>query len=270
LRRGDHSLTLLTDPAFDGPGTAQRLFGLPGLHYVAQCEPALSPTELPALDVVLLSHDQHVDNFDDAGRRTALSAGRVLTTYPAARRLRRKGFRQAFGLRSWDETTITQGDLTLTVTATPARHGPPLSRPFVGATTGFLLSWSGMVTGPLWISGDTVWYRGLKPLARRGIGMAVVHAGCATLPLTAPLRYTMNTADLVRTARHLAPEAMCPVHTDGWSHFREGREQVERLLAQQVPELRLYWVPAGTPVNLATVEAGIQAAGWLPATTSGP
>lgn len=50
LRRGDDTLTVLTDPVFDGPGTAQQLFGLPGLHYVARQAPALTPEQLPDTD----------------------------------------------------------------------------------------------------------------------------------------------------------------------------------------------------------------------------
>ena len=42
------------------------------------------------------------------------------------------------------------------VIATPARHGPPLSRPIVGEATGFALRWPGQLDGVLWISGDTV------------------------------------------------------------------------------------------------------------------
>jgi L-ascorbate metabolism protein UlaG (beta-lactamase superfamily) len=69
LSQGDDALTVLTDPAFDPPGTSQRLFGLPGLSYTRRLPAALSPGDLPPLDLVLLSHDQHLDNFDTAGRR---------------------------------------------------------------------------------------------------------------------------------------------------------------------------------------------------------
>lgn len=41
---------------------------------------------------------------------------------------------------------------TFEVTATPARHGPPLSRPVVGETTGFALRRADRNDGVLWIS----------------------------------------------------------------------------------------------------------------------
>jgi hypothetical protein len=48
------------------------------------------------------------------------------------------------------------------VTATPARHGPPLSRPITGDVIGFALGWGGQEHGVLWISGDTVLYDGVR------------------------------------------------------------------------------------------------------------
>jgi L-ascorbate metabolism protein UlaG (beta-lactamase superfamily) len=251
LGRGDDALTVLTDPAFDPPGTTQRLFGLPGLSYTRRLPATLAPGDLPPLDLVLLSHDQHLDNFDATGRRVAAGAARLLTTRPAAKRLTRNGFPQARGLRRWETATVRQGGLTLTVTATPARHGPPLSRPFVGATTGFLLEWTGMTCGPLWISGDTVWHRALRPLAQRGIGIAVIHAGAATLPLTAPLRHTMNGNDAARAARVIHPAAVCPIHVEGWSHFRESPADFDAALQRHAPDLHRHWLPPGVDVDLA-------------------
>jgi hypothetical protein len=39
------------------------------------------------------------------------------------------------------------------ITATPCRHGPPLSRPLAGDVIGFGLRWDGQEHGALWISG---------------------------------------------------------------------------------------------------------------------
>ena len=53
------------------------------------------------------------------------------------------------------------------MTATPCRHGPPLSRPIVGDVIGFALQWEGQRNGQLWVSGDTVLYDGVKGVADR-------------------------------------------------------------------------------------------------------
>jgi hypothetical protein len=47
------------------------------------------------------------------------------------------------------------GRPTIEITATPCRHGPPLSHPLIGDVVGFALSWETQHHGVLWISGDT-------------------------------------------------------------------------------------------------------------------
>ncbi len=64
-------------------------------------------------------------------------------------------------------TLSAPGRPTITVTATPCRHGPPGSRPIVGEVIGFALSWEGQEHGAVWISGDTVLYDGVRRVADR-------------------------------------------------------------------------------------------------------
>lgn len=57
---------ILTDPTFDPPG---RKYGFGwGTSSVKTAGPAVDPADLGGIDVVLLSHDHHADNLDDAGR----------------------------------------------------------------------------------------------------------------------------------------------------------------------------------------------------------
>jgi Activator of Hsp90 ATPase homolog 1-like protein len=55
---------LLTDPTFDPP----REYKLPHVTLKKTSGPALTVAQIGPLDAVLLSHDQHADNFDDAGK----------------------------------------------------------------------------------------------------------------------------------------------------------------------------------------------------------
>ena len=57
---------ILTDPTFDAPGRTYK-FGW-GTSSRKTAGPALSVEEVGAVDAVLLSHDHHADNLDDAGR----------------------------------------------------------------------------------------------------------------------------------------------------------------------------------------------------------
>src|ERR1044072_9620416 len=82
--------------------------------------PALSPEELGRVDAVLLSHDQHDDNLDDAGRAMLPSAGQVVTTAAGAKRLGG----DAVGLAKWESRTLRSDDGTeVRVTAHARTHG---------------------------------------------------------------------------------------------------------------------------------------------------
>src|SRR5438552_756696 len=67
---------LLTDPTFDEPGE----YASPRVTLKKTRGPALSIAEIGPIDAVLLSHDQHADNLDNAGRDLLQSAARVFTT----------------------------------------------------------------------------------------------------------------------------------------------------------------------------------------------
>ena len=184
---------LLTDPTFDPPGGHYR-FGW-GTASDKLAGPAVAAAEIGPIDAVLLSHDHHDDNLDAEGRKLLGTAGRVVTTVAGARRLGGG----AVGLGEYDTTTLeAPGKPTITVTGTPCRHGPPLSRPIVGQVTGFALAWEGQRDGQLWISGDTVLYDGVKTVADRlDVGTAIVHLGGVRFPVSGPLRYTMTGAEAV-------------------------------------------------------------------------
>jgi len=184
-----HGWRLLTDPTFDTPGGTYK-FGW-GTSSRKTVGPALSAEEVGPLDVVLLSHDHHADNLDTAGRDLLARAGNVVTTRSGHRRLRSGTTR---GLAPWDTTVLTWPGLpTLEITATPCRHGPPLSRPIAGEVIGFALRWPDLDAGALWISGDTVLYDGVRKVAERmEVDTAVLHLGGVRFPITGPLRYSMT------------------------------------------------------------------------------
>ncbi|MFW3172470.1 MBL fold metallo-hydrolase [Geodermatophilus sp. CPCC 206100] len=239
---------LLTDPTFDPPGR-RYAFGW-GTSSRKVGRPALAVADLPAVDAVLLTHDHHGDNLDDAGRALLPAAGAVVTTRTGARRLG-DGAR---GLRPWETTELTAaGRPPIEVTATPARHGPPLSRPVAGEVVGFALRWAGQSDGVLWISGDTVLFGGVRRVAERfPIGIALLHLGAVRFPVTGPVRYSMTARDAARLCRELRPRTAVPVHYEGWSHFSQGRAAAEQQLAAEPPEVRdrFRWLAPGEPVDL--------------------
>jgi len=240
---------LLTDPTFDQPGRRYN-FGW-GTSSRKLAGPALTAAEIGPIDAVLLSHDHHDDNLDPAGRALLPAAGAVITTEAGARRLGGN----ARGLAAWERTTLEQDDRPpIEITATPCRHGPPLSRPLVGEVTGFALRWEGQEHGMLWISGDTVLYDGVREVPQRlEIGTAIVHLGGVRFPISGPLRCTMSGAEAAELCGLIAPRTIVPIHYEGWKHFREGRDAAERAFAEAPGDLaaRVKWLELGVPASLS-------------------
>jgi L-ascorbate metabolism protein UlaG (beta-lactamase superfamily) len=238
---------LLTDPTFDPPGQRYRFgWGTASRKLVG---PALAASALGPIDAVLLSHDHHDDNLDAAGRALLPSAGTVITTLPGAKRLG-----DARGLEPWTSTRLEASPRPpLVITATPCRHGPPLSRPIVGDVIGFALQWDGQEHGVLWISGDTVLYDGVRQVAERlRVGTALLHLGGVRFPISGPVRYTMTTKEAVELCRLVQPRTVIPIHYEGWKQFREGRESIERELANAPEDVRkrIRWLPIGAATKV--------------------
>jgi L-ascorbate metabolism protein UlaG (beta-lactamase superfamily) len=240
---------LLTDPTFDPPGR-RYTFGW-GSSSRKLTGPAVAAADLGPIDAVLLSHDHHGDNLDTAGRALLPAAGAVLTTVSGARRLGGS----ARGLQPWATTRLeAPGRPPIQVTATPCRHGPPLSRPIVGDVIGFALGWDGQEHGALWITGDTVLYDGVRQVADRlQVGTAVLHLGCVRFPVTGPVRYSMTAQEAVELCRLARPRTAIPVHYEGWTHFRQGRTAIEQEFEQAPADIgrRLRWLPIGAGVSIA-------------------
>ncbi|MGL9622194.1 MBL fold metallo-hydrolase [Bradyrhizobium sp. U531] len=211
---------LLTDPTFDAPGAYQ----LPHVKLEKTIGPAMKPDAIGPVDAVLLSHDQHSDNLDNSGRDYLHKVKRVLTTEAGAKRLGG----HAEGLASWATAHLKDRDgNTLTITATPARHGPAGIEPLSGDVIGFVVQSSRKDTSAVYISGDTTWFDGVAEVARRfKCGVVMPFAGAAQT--RGPFHLTMDTNDTIETARAFPEATIVPVHTEGWAHFRQNGEDLRK------------------------------------------
>jgi L-ascorbate metabolism protein UlaG (beta-lactamase superfamily) len=251
----------LTDPAFDPAGThyhfnpwyAPKKWFASERTYAAPLEVAA----LPVIDAVLVSHDQHADNLDIAGRRLLASAAvpRVITTLPGAKRLARPAKthpdRPGDGLGLADKVKgLAVGESTqvgnVTVTATSAQHGPR-GTPQVHEVIGFLLEHG---KTRVWISGDTVAHGALATwlAANRGVDLAIVHCGRVafpSVPLLGNKPFTFDGAQAAAACTTLDAAAIIPVHREGWTHFREPTAELRGAFetAQLTPRVR--WLELG-------------------------
>jgi L-ascorbate metabolism protein UlaG (beta-lactamase superfamily) len=210
-------LTFLIDPAFDEP----RDYQLPGRVMTKLTGPAIPAAELGQIDVVLVSHDQHKDNLDDAGRALLASIPTVLSTPDAATRI--PGVR---GLANWESVDLPRPDGgAITVTGVPALHGPEGAEEVLGVVTGFVLQGDGLPT--VYVSGDNASLGLVKEIAGRfaPIDVAVLFAGAARTVLMDGANLTLTSEDAVEAALLLDAAVVVPVHTEGWAHFTEGPDQ---------------------------------------------
>lgn len=184
--------------------------------------PALAAEQVGPVDAVLLSHDQHSDNLDHSGKAFLSQAKRVLTTEAGAKRLGG----HAEGFAPWATTKLTGEDgRSLTITATPARHGPAGIEPLSGDVIGFVVASNKPGSRPVYISGDTTWFDGVAEVAYRfKAGVVLPFAGAAQT--RGPFHLTMDTNDTIETARAFPDAVIVPVHTDGWAHFRQSAQDL--------------------------------------------
>ena len=234
-------LRLVTDPTFDPPGS----FG----PLTKTEAPALSAAELGDADAVLLSHQDHADNFDTAGRRYAAQAARTITGAHAAQRLSAN----AVGLQPWQTTQLTRPTgKVVTVTAAPADHGPRDGtrdewNNINCEVIGFVITSDGLPT--LYVSGDNASIERVSEVAARfpRIDMAVLFAGAARVDFKDQGRPLTLTAERAADAALLLGVAtVVPAHFRGWAHF-----------SQTADELVAAFTDAGIAARLHVPEPGV-------------
>lgn len=222
-------LRLMTDPTLDKAGTTYKIRGNNTVNKFIG--PAIQ--DPGKIDIVLLSHEQHTDNLDSSGRAFLTKAGKVLTTPDGASRL--KG--NAEGLANWESKKFTspEGD-QITITGVPARHGPYGIEKLTGTVTGFIVAVKGKENYSIYISGDTEYFSGIDEIAKKyQPDYAFVFAGAAQP--AGPINVTMNTNDVVETARVFPKSLIIPIHCEGWSHYRQnGADYVKAFTALGMPQ----------------------------------
>ena len=218
--------TVLTDPNFLRRG--QRAHLGYGLRTKRLTEPALQPTQLPALDGILLSH-MHGDHWDRIATKSLPKATPVITTPEAAKCLVARAFTGTVDLQPWQAHEFTRGNDTLRITSVPGVHGPgPLARVLprvmgsvVELVRGGVAGGRGPDSTVAWrgyISGDTLFRRYLaEVLERTGpLDVLVPHlGGTKALGLTVTMDARQG-ADLVEL---LKPPVTVPVHYDDYDRF---------------------------------------------------
>ena len=229
-----NGLNILTDPIWSQRASPVRFAG--PRRWVA---PGIAFTELPPLDVVLLSHN-HYDHLDDATVRSlARSHPNASWVVPLglASFVRQRGARNVTELDWWQEHTLQ----SLRIAATPAQHFSARGFGDRGDTLwcGFALMAAG--GRRVYFAGDT----GFHP-EFESIGARYGPFDVALLPIGAYeprwfMRYLhMNPEEAVDAFRALQARVMVPIH---WGTFKLTDEAMD----EPPVRARRAWEQAGLP-----------------------
>ncbi|OQP63751.1 hypothetical protein A3860_22690 [Niastella vici] len=237
---------IVTDPAFDKEGTVYE--GPRTLYKTGS--PKLQPADIGPVDLVLLSHDQHKDNLDNAGREFIKTVKQVISTPGAVERLAQDN---VTALNEWESIDIATTKIPgLRITATPCQHAPTQEQTKIsGHVIGFMIQWEEQQHGALYISGDTVYFDGLEEIAKRfKVHTGVLHVGKAGFPQINYMPLTFTTEMAIRTVRLMNMEKFIPTHFEGWQHFNEQpAELYDQVIHSDIKE-KLVWLKPGTPTTV--------------------
>jgi L-ascorbate metabolism protein UlaG (beta-lactamase superfamily) len=208
-------LQWLTDPTFSAPGEYEG-------GVAKTTGPAVSLDELGDIDVMLISHDQHADNLDPAGREFLPRATQAFTTKAGAERLGGG----VVGLNPWETARLDRPDGgNVAVTALPALHGPPGCEELTGPVIGFLLSGDELKT--VYVSGDNASLDVVRAVAARAgpVDVAILFCGAVQLAELFDGAYLTLSADRAAEATLiLGARVAIPVHFEGWTHVTQGAD----------------------------------------------
>jgi L-ascorbate metabolism protein UlaG (beta-lactamase superfamily) len=230
-------LRILLDPTFDDPGD------YPADELTKTTGPGLAATAVEPIDLVLLSHHAHADNFDVAGKELALRVPTVLSTPQAEAELGAP----VVGMTPWQTHHIGQ----VVVTALPGLHGPRILKGAIGPVIGFLMQAPGEPT--IFISGDNSSLRLIRQAIRR-LGtaeIAILFAGAARVP-PLPVALTLTSTRAARAAKVIGAATVVGLHVEDWAHFSESRADLERAFAAAGIADRLLTTPRGVRVTIAS------------------
>ncbi|KAJ5931421.1 Zn-dependent hydrolases of the beta-lactamase protein [Penicillium verrucosum] len=219
-------INFLTDPFFSPAGTT---WDMGGGNMLKNTEtPALALENLPAIDAILLSHEDHPDNLDELGRR--LLDGR----------------------HPWQTVPVALGGKQFEITATPCQHLPG------GECTGFIITSEefGVAAdgkpNAIYFTGDTVYIDELAKIPEKfHVVCAVMNLGSAFAGLPdGPLQITMDGKQAAHLFRTIKADYLVPMHYESWGHFTQFGEDLIKVFEEESIMDKVRWLSPGKSVKV--------------------
>ncbi|KAJ4341496.1 hypothetical protein N0V95_007225 [Ascochyta clinopodiicola] len=248
-------ITFLTDPFFSPAGSEWKTE-----HHEAPLkvneDPALKLSELPHIDAVLLSHENHPDNLDELGRQL-LDGRHVVTTNDGAKNLAPRP--SVLGFSDWEEKDVRIAGTTFHITATPCKHWPGHE------CVGFILHTESFGTAPdgrlnaVYFSGDTVYIEELARISEKyHIVVAMMNLGRVTFDEINQqghrgqpgdvLQITMDGRQAARLFRDIKADVLVPMHYENWDHFTQHGDGLREEFEDEGILEKVRWLKPGKAV----------------------
>ena len=179
-------------------------------------DPGLEIHELPAIDIVLVSH-AHFDHLDKKSLRAVASDQPIVVPEHVGSLVQGLGFNKVHELKRWE--TMELGELKITLT--PALHwGARMLHDKHRGFGGFLIEYQGRT---IFHCGDSAWFEGFSEIGERGkIDIALLPIGAYDAPTGRDVH--MNPEEALRAFQALNAGLMIPMH---YGSFRLGFEPME-------------------------------------------
>ena len=179
-------------------------------------KPGLDIHELPAIDLVLVSH-AHFDHLDKKSLRAVASDQPIIVPEHVGSLVQGLGFNRVQELKRWESMELG----SLRITLTPAQHwGARVIHDRHRGFGGFLIEYAGRT---LYHCGDSAWFEGFAEIGERSkIDIALLPIGAYDAPTGRDVH--MNPEEALRAFQALGAGLMIPMH---YGTFRLGFEPME-------------------------------------------
>ncbi len=238
-----YGVNILTDPLLVNHAGADVLVGTIGPKRLVA--PALTPKQLPKIDLVLLSH-AHMDHLNSATLREFSSDTRAVTAHSTADLLRDTQLDRPVELAWGEKQVVNTAHGEVEVEAFEVKHwGARWRHDSYRGYNGYILSREGK---KIIFGGDTAWSDSFRSLRGKGpFELAIMPIGAYQ-----PWIHSHCTPEqAVQMANDAGANHFLPVHFKTFLFGREGvNEPVERLQAA-IENERIGWTDIGQTFSLS-------------------